>query len=46
MAARDAADSSRQVSPLRPADDALTIDTSSLTGAEVVGRILDAVGTI
>ena len=46
MAARDAADSSRQVSPLRPDDDALTIDTSSMTVAEVVGRILDAVGTI
>jgi cytidylate kinase len=43
---RDGADSSRATSPLRAADDAETIDTSDMTIAQVVGRILDLVGTV
>lgn len=39
--ARDVRDSSRAVSPLKPADDALLLDTSDLTIDEVVARILD-----
>ncbi len=46
MEQRDAADSTRTASPLRPADDAVTIDTGSLTVAEVVSRILDLVGKV
>lgn len=46
LRARDAADSNREASPLRPADDAVTIDTTDLTVAEVVGRILDLVGAV
>ena len=38
--ARDHADSTRKASPLRPAADALVIDTSELTIIEVVDRIL------
>ncbi len=41
--ARDVRDSSREASPLKPADDALLIDTSALTIAEVVARIKDYV---
>ena len=44
MRERDALDSSREVSPLRPAADAVVIDTSELTVADVVGRVLDLVG--
>ena len=40
--ARDHADSTREASPLRPADGALVIDTSELTIPEVVDRILEA----
>ena len=43
IARRDEADSSREASPLRAADDAVTIDTSHLTVADVVDRILDLV---
>jgi CMP/dCMP kinase len=46
LRARDAADSTREASPLRPADDAVTIDTTDLSVAQVVGRILDLVGTV
>jgi cytidylate kinase len=46
MDRRDAADSTRATSPLRAADDAETIDTSDMTIAQVVGRILDLVGTV
>jgi len=43
---RDAADAGREVAPLRPAEDAVTIDTSSHTVDEVVARILTlAAGT-
>ena len=44
MERRDAADSTRIISPLRPAEDAVTIDTSSLTVAQTVKQILDLVG--
>lgn len=37
---RDKADSERQVSPLRPADDAITVDTTGFHIAEVVDRIV------
>lgn len=46
MRRRDAADSTREASPLRPAHDAVEIDTSDLTVAEVVKQILDLVGTV
>jgi cytidylate kinase len=39
---RDAQDSSRELAPLRPADDALLIDSSGLTPEEVVDRMLAA----
>jgi cytidylate kinase len=39
--ARDHADSTRAASPLRPADDALIIDTSELSIEGVVQRIID-----
>lgn len=37
--ARDARDANRSVSPLRPADDAITLDTTSLDIPDVVARI-------
>jgi cytidylate kinase len=37
--ARDRQDATRAVSPLRPAEDAITIDSTRLTAADVVGRI-------
>ena len=40
---RDQFDSSRQHSPLRPADDAIIIDTSRLTPDEIIVKILDLV---
>lgn len=36
---RDRVDSTRAVSPLRPADDAITVDTTGMTVDEVVARI-------
>jgi cytidylate kinase len=41
LARRDAYDSGRAVSPLRPADDAEHIDTDGLTLDEVVERVLE-----
>lgn len=41
LALRDAIDSGRDVSPLRPAGDAVVIDTGRLSLEEVVGRILE-----
>ena len=38
--ARDARDASRAVAPLRPADDAVHIDTTGLGIDEVVDRVL------
>jgi cytidylate kinase len=40
LAARDHADSTRAASPLRPADDAVIVDTSDLGIDDVVGEIL------
>ena len=40
LRARDHADSTREASPLRPADDAVTIDTSALSVDEVVSIVL------
>lgn len=40
IVARDAFDSGRAVSPLRPATDAVILDTTSLTPGQVVERIL------
>lgn len=37
---RDAADRNRETSPLRPADDAVIIDTSDLTVAEVLSQMM------
>ena len=42
--ARDARDANRAVAPLRPADDAVHIDTTGLGIEEVVGRVLSLVG--
>lgn len=41
--ARDIRDRSRSVAPLRPADGALVLDTSSLSIAQVLDRVMDAV---
>lgn len=41
LALRDAIDSSRDVSPLRPAEDAVVIDTDPLSLEQVVARILE-----
>jgi len=43
LALRDAIDSERATSPLRPAEDAVIIDTDHLSLDEVVGRILELV---
>ena len=48
LRARDHADSTREASPLRPADDAVTIDTTTLTlqrgGASRLGLVAEAGG--
>lgn len=44
LAKRDHADSTRIASPLRPADDAIILDTGDLTVDEVVARIITLVG--
>ena len=41
LALRDSIDSGRDVSPLRPADDAVTIDTDNVPLEQVVERILE-----
>ena len=41
---RDHIDSSREASPLRPAEDAVVIDTDRLTIEQVVGRVLELAG--
>jgi cytidylate kinase len=38
MAARDAADSTRATAPLRPAEDAVVLDTSGLTADQALAR--------
>jgi len=42
---RDTRDAQRSVSPLKPADDAIVLDTSEMTIDEVVSRVLDQVTT-
>ena len=39
--ARDARDAQRTVAPLKPADDAVLIDTSGMGIDDVVARVLD-----
>lgn len=39
QAERDARDAGRELAPLRPADDAVSVDTTGLTFAEVVARL-------
>lgn len=41
LEARDLADSTRAASPLRPADDAVILDTSAMSISEVVQQIVD-----
>ncbi|WP_305091500.1 (d)CMP kinase [Prescottella sp. R16] len=41
---RDHLDSTRAVSPLRPADDSVTVDTSDLGIDDVIGRVLLVIG--
>jgi CMP/dCMP kinase len=41
IAARDKIDSEREVAPLKKADDAIEIDTTSLSITDVVGKIMD-----
>ncbi len=43
IAARDKMDSERKVSPLRPADDAMIVDTTVMTIEEVVATVVDRV---
>jgi len=42
---RDTRDAQRSVSPLKPADDAIVLDTSEMSIDEVVSRVLDHVTT-
>jgi len=44
QADRDQRDSAREHGALRPADDAVALDTSGLTVDEVVSRIIDLAG--
>ncbi len=43
MKRRDHLDSTRAVSPLRAADDALVVDTSAMTEPEVIAHLLELV---
>ena len=43
MCIRDRADSSRAASPLRPAEDAVLVDTSELTPDEVLKALAEVV---
>lgn len=40
---RDEADSSRETSPLRPAEDAVIVDTSEMTQSEVLGHLIEII---
>jgi cytidylate kinase len=40
---RDASDQNRAVSPLKPADDAIHIDTTHIDAAGVVNRMLEVI---
>lgn len=46
QARRDAADSSRPISPLAAATDAIYLDTSALTADQVVAKVLDEWSTV
>lgn len=46
METRDRQDSEREVSPLRPAEDAVVLDTTGLSLQEVVERILSLAGEV
>lgn len=46
LVARDEADASRKVSPLRAADDAVHVDSSSLSVDEVVARVSALIGEV
>lgn len=46
MSLRDHLDSSRETSPLRPAGDAVIVDTTHLAASQVVATILDLVGAV
>ena len=41
VAERDRRDASRSIAPLKPADDAVTVDSTSMTADEVVERVLN-----
>jgi len=41
LAARDAADSNRRIAPLKPATDAVLLDTTALTLEEQVARVVE-----
>ena len=41
LAARDAADSTRRVAPLKPASDAVLLDTTALTLEQQVARVVE-----
>jgi len=43
LSERDARDSGRTISPLKPADDAIVIDTTHLSEAEVMAQVMDLV---
>ena len=43
IAARDKMDSERKVSPLRPADDAVIVDTTSMSVEEVVASMVSRI---
>ncbi len=43
---RDDDDSSRDIAPLRAAEDALTIDSTTITARQVVDRMLDVIGAL
>ncbi|MGB5036158.1 MAG: (d)CMP kinase [Blastocatellia bacterium] len=43
MEDRDRRDSSRATAPLRPADDAVIIDTTALSRDDLLGRLLELV---
>lgn len=45
LAERDARDSERSISPLKPADDAIVIDTTHLSEAEVLAQVINLVQT-
>jgi CMP/dCMP kinase len=44
IARRDRQDSEREVSPLRPAEEAVVLDTTSLSLEEVISRVLELAG--